>query len=267
MQVHLSERTSEINGRLWGARAEDWADIQEGVVRRVYESVFDRTGIKSGTRYLDVGCGAGMAAQIAASHGAHVTGIDAADGLLAIARARTPTGDFRQGDLEELPFQDQSFDLVTGFNSIQYAGNPVVALREARRVANIDAAVAVVTWGNPENMEAAAVVAALRPFMPPPPPGAPGPFALSDEAALGQFAAAAGLKPVEIFEVDSPFVYPDQETAVRGLNSSGVSVRAIENANEQAVSEAQANAIAPFRKADGSYHIGASFMCLLARRR
>jgi hypothetical protein len=89
---------------------------------------------------------------------------------------------------------------------------------------------------------------------------------LSDEAALRQFAAAAGLKPVEVFDVGSPFVYPDRETAVRGLNSSGVSVRAIQNANEQAVSEAQANAIAPFRNADGSYHIGASFRCLLARR-
>jgi SAM-dependent methyltransferase len=137
--------------------------------------------------------------------GAQVSGIDAADGLLAIARTRTPAGDCRRGDLEELPFPDECLDLVTGFNSIQYAGNPVVALREARRVARVDATVVVVTWGDPENMDAAAVVAALRPFMPPPPPGAPGPFALSDEAALRQFAAAAGLKPVEVFDVDSPF--------------------------------------------------------------
>jgi len=266
MQVQLQPRTSEINGRLWGARAHDWADVQEGVVRRVYECVFERAAVKTGTRYLDLGCGAGMAAQIAASRGAHVTGIDAALALLAIARTRTPAGDFRQGDLEELPLQAESYDLVTGFNSIQYAGNPVVALREARRVAKAGATVVVVTWGDPATMDAAAVVAALRPFMPPPPPGAPGPFALSDTAALRQFAAAAGLKPVEVFDVDSPFIYPDQETAIRGLNSSGVAVRAIENANEQAVAEAQARAIAPFRMADGSYHIGASFRCLLARR-
>jgi ubiquinone/menaquinone biosynthesis C-methylase UbiE len=131
MQVQMKPRTSEINGRLWGARAQDWADIQEGTVRRVYESVFERAGVKPGTRYLDVGCGAGMAAQIAASRGANVSGIDAADALLAMARTRTPAGDFRQGDLEELPFQDECFDLVTGFNSIQYAGNPVLALRVA----------------------------------------------------------------------------------------------------------------------------------------
>ena len=82
MADDLKPRTSEINGQLWGARARDWADIQEGTVRPVYEAVIERTGVGSGTRYLDVGCGAGMAVQIAASHGAEVSGIDAADALL-----------------------------------------------------------------------------------------------------------------------------------------------------------------------------------------
>ena len=78
-----------------------------GHVRPVYEAVLERTRVTTGTRYLDVGCGAGMAAQIAAARGAQVSGIDAAEALLAIARRRTPTGDFRQGDLEELPFDDR----------------------------------------------------------------------------------------------------------------------------------------------------------------
>ena len=106
MSVELKPRTADINGRLWGARASDWANIQEGTVRPVYEAVLERTHVKSGTRYLDVGCGAGMAAQIAAARGAQVSGIDAAEALLDIARLRTPGGDFRLGDLEELPFED-----------------------------------------------------------------------------------------------------------------------------------------------------------------
>jgi hypothetical protein len=69
-----------------------------------------------------------MAAQLAASLGARVSGIDAAEPLLVIARARVPHGDFRLGDLEELPFAERSFDLVTGFNSMQYAGNPTAAV-------------------------------------------------------------------------------------------------------------------------------------------
>ena len=121
------------------------------------------------------------------------------------------------------------------------------------------------TWGNPEGMEAAAVVAALRPLLPPPPSGASGPFALSDVSALRSFAAEAGLSPLEVFDVDSPFVYPDEATAPRGLNSAGVAVRAMENSGEQAVTRAHAEALAPFRQPDGSYRIKATFRCLLAR--
>ncbi len=85
----------------------------------------------------------------------------------------------------------------------------------------------IMTWGKPEGMEAATLLAALRPFLPPPPPGAPGPFALLDEAALRGFAAGAALESVEVFDVDSPWRYPDLSTALRGLSSSGVAVRAI----------------------------------------
>jgi SAM-dependent methyltransferase len=263
--TELKPQTADVNGRLWGARASDWANIQEGTVRPVYEAVLERTRVKSGTRYLDVGCGAGMAAQIAESRGAQVTCIDASEALLEIARRRTPGGDFRRGDLEELPFDDESFDLVTGFNSFQYAGNPAVALGAARRVTKPHGAVVIMTWGTPDRMEAASLVAALRPLMPPPPPGAPGPFALSDEPALRKFAADAGLQPVDVFDVDCPFIYGDEATAVRGLNSAGVAVRAMENSSEQAVTEAHAKAIAPFRQPDGSYRIKATFRCLLAQ--
>lgn len=257
--------TSDVNGRLWSAGARDWADIQEGVVRKLYETVLERMRVGRGMRYLDAGCGAGLAAQIAASRGAQVFGIDAADSLLAIARERTPTGDFRRGDLEALPYADHSFDAVSGFNSFQFAGNPVVALGEARRVTKPSNLIAIVTWGEPEGMEAAVVVGALRPLMPPPPPNAPGPFALSKEAALRQFATEAKLNPIDVFDVDTPFFYPNEATALRGLNSSGVAMRAIENSSIEAVTAAHAKAIAPFRQADGSYRIKAVFRCLLAK--
>jgi SAM-dependent methyltransferase len=259
-------RTSEINRRLWGARARDWAEIQEGIQKPIYEAVFARTNIGQQTRYLDAGCGAGMAAEMAVGLGAKVSGIDAAEALLEIARTRAPLGDFRQGDLEQLPFADGTFDVVTGFNSFQFAGNPGTALAEACRVTKTGGSVVIVTWGDPKDMDAAAIIGALRPLMPPPPPSAPGPFALSNEGALRQFAVSAGLTPVEVFDVDSPFIYPDKTAALRGLNSSGVAVRAMENTSEQAVTEAHAKAIEPFRQSDGSYRVGASFRCLLAQK-
>ena len=203
----------------------------------------------AGTEMLDVGCGSGLAAQIAARRGARVCGLDASPALLEVARSRVPDGEFECGDLEQLPFRDRRFDVVTGFNSFQYAGNPAIALREAARVAKPGAAVVVMTWGAPEGMPAASLVAALRPVLPPPPAGAPGPFALSDESRLREFARSAGLHDKEMFDVAAPWVYPSLDVALRGLRSSGVAARAIEHSGETAVDAAHAQALQPFRQA------------------
>lgn len=121
MPTTKKPKTAAINGRLWGARAQDWAEVQEGQFRSAYEAVFDRLGLATGAMYCDVGCGSGMAALIASQRAARVSGLDAAESLLGLARARVPTGDFHLGEMEELPFPDGTFDLVTGFNSFQYA--------------------------------------------------------------------------------------------------------------------------------------------------
>jgi SAM-dependent methyltransferase len=256
--------TSAVNGRLWGARARDWAEVQEGQCAAAFHAVLDHAGVGAGTRHLDVGCGAGMAVMLSASRGASVCGIDAAEALLAIARERTPAGDFRLGDIEALPFDDDAFDLVTGFNAFQYAGDPAQALREAGRVTRPGGTIVIMTWGDPAGMQAASLLAAMKPLLPPPPPGAPGPFALSDEAALRAFAVAGGLAPGAVFDVDTQWSYPDEATALRGQASSGVSIRAIEHSGEQAVLEAKRAALAPFRQRDGSFRIGARFRCLVA---
>lgn len=257
-------RTSLANGRLWGKRARDWADIQEGQCSAAYEAVFDSLSLCPRSKYCDVGCGAGLAAQIASDRGAEVSGIDAAASLLEIARQRVTGADFRLGDLEELPFPDGTFDVVTGFNSFQFAANPVVALREAKRISKPAGRIAVLTWGDPQGMEAAAIVGALKPLLPPPPPGAPGPFALSDERALRAFAASAGLIALEVFDVACEWRYQDLDTALRGLASSGVAAMAAEHTSVDAVNRSHAAALAPFRQDDGSYRLWASFRWLVA---
>jgi SAM-dependent methyltransferase len=259
--------TGAVNGVLWGARAVDWAALQEGQCRPVYEAVLERLKVGPGTAYLDAGCGAGMAAQMAAARGARVSGLDASEALLKIARERVPAGMFLAGELETLPFADAAFDVVTGFNSFQYARDSTGALMEARRVTKPGGVVAIMTWGPPEGMPAAALVAALRPLLPPPPPGAPGPFALSNEAALREFAEAAGLESKEIFDVESPFRYASLEDGIRGLGSSGVAARARHASGDEAVDRAHAEALAAFRRSDGSYFIPATFRCLFAQVR
>src|SRR5881227_3484440 len=123
-----------VQSDLWGARAREWC-VMEAQMRPLYEVVLDQVGLGHGTELLDAGCGAGLAAQLAAQRGAVVSGVDATAELLAIDEERVPNGEFVVGDLESLAYQAASFDAVVGFNSFQYAASPRTALEEARRVA------------------------------------------------------------------------------------------------------------------------------------
>lgn len=264
MKTMKSKGTSPVNGPLWGARARDWAEVQEGQFAAAFHNVLAYANVGSGTDHLDAGCGAGMAAALSTSLGARVRGLDASEALLDIARERSPGGDFRQGDLEALPWDNDSFDLVTGFNSFQYAGDATQALREAGRVTRPGGTVVIMTWGDPAGMEAAGHIAALKPLLPPPPPGAGGPFALSEEASLRAFAKAGGLIPLEVHDVDTPWHYPDLATALRGMASSGVAAKAVQHSGEDALIDAMTEFLVPFQRLDGSIGFGARARYLVA---
>lgn len=257
--------SAAVHGRLWGARARDWADLQEDQCRPEYEVVFARLGLGAGTRYCDIGCAAGVAAQVAAQRGALVWGLDAAEGLIEIARARVPSGDFRVGDMEQLPFANGQFDVVTGFRAFSYAARPLVALAEARRVARPGGRIVMLTWGKADGRGVDALIEALTPLLPPRPAGTPWIYDLSGEAALRAYVASAGLEPLEVDTIDTTWTYPDLATALRGFASSGRAVRAIECTSAAAVDEAHAAALAGYRADDGSYRVGASLIWAVAR--
>lgn len=70
-----SVSTAQVQGQLWGTRPQDYAELIEPWSRPLYEAVFEAAGVVEGTWLLDVGCGPGLAAQIAARRGAHVAGL------------------------------------------------------------------------------------------------------------------------------------------------------------------------------------------------
>ncbi|HYY23716.1 MAG TPA: class I SAM-dependent methyltransferase [Thermoleophilaceae bacterium] len=256
--------SAQAQGELWGARARDWAEVQEPAQSGLYGPVLDAAGVGEGTRLLDAGCGSGVATAVAHGRGATVAGIDAALPLIEHARERLAGAEFRVGELEALPYEDSAFDVVTGFNSFQYPADPVRALREARRVTRSGGTVVIVTWGRPEDCEASAYLKALGSLVPPPPPGAPGPFALSEPGALEELAGQAGLTSGTAQELATRWEYPDRETALRGLLSAGPAVKAIDTSGEERVFEAVADSIAPFRTASGGYAIENSWRYLVA---
>jgi SAM-dependent methyltransferase len=256
--------SATVQGRLWNARARDWAEAQEATLLPLFEAIAGHLGIGRGSRVLDVGCGAGLFLRRAADRGAEVAGLDAAPALVAIARERLPAADLREGEMEWLPWADGSFDVVAGINAFQYATRPEVAVGEAARVLRPSGRVALAVWGRPESCQAAAYLAALGALLPPPPPGAPGPFALSQPGALASLARAAGLEPVAAREVETVWAYPDEEALLRGLLSSGPAARAIAEAGEGRVRDAVLAAVAPCRTPDGAYRLHNVFRYTIA---
>lgn len=252
-----------MQGQIWGTRARDWADVQEKVAIPLYEEVIRKTGVGAGKSVLDVGCGSGIFCEMAAGLGARVSGIDAAKNLIEIAGERVPEGDFRVCEMEVLPYPDRSFDVVTGFGSFQFAADPAAALREASRVSRTGTVV-VAVFGKPEESESTAYVRAMGALLPAPPPGAPGPFALSADGALEALARQAGLTPYNVETIACPWDYPDEQTALRGLLASGPAIRAIQVKGEEVVRETILNALAPFRTRSGGYHLSNSFRYMIA---
>lgn len=112
--------SAAIEGPDWSAKAAGWAELWAGLADPAREAVAEATGIGTGMRVLDVGCGSGEFCMLAAARGAVVSGIDAAEGMVEIARRRLPGADLRVGAMERLPWDDDGFDLVTAFNAIQF---------------------------------------------------------------------------------------------------------------------------------------------------
>lgn len=237
----------------WGAQPQDWTTYQETAVRPLYEAVFDQLGLTADTRLLDVGCGAGLAAQLAASRGARIWALDASAALLEIARSRVPEGEFRLGDMAALPYPETSFDVVTGFNSFQFATDLAAVFGQVKRVSRPGGSVVVAVWGRPEECESAITIDAISRLVPDPRPGLRGPFALSAPGVVEVALIQAGLGRTSSGTVACPYIYPDLDAAVAGWQASGTAARAMQHVGAEAVRQAIIDSLPPYRTPDGRY--------------
>lgn len=129
--------------------------------------------VHAGQKVLDVACGTGVVAITAARLGAKVTGLDLTPELLAHARENAAIAkvevNWREGDVESLPFDDSSFDVVVSQFGHMFAPRPEVAIGEMLRVLKPGGTIAFATW--PPELLIGRSFGLVGRYAPPPPPG------------------------------------------------------------------------------------------------
>lgn len=219
----------ETSGASWGARARDWALYQEDLGSNAISLVLSRTGVGLQTKVLDIACGSGLAVQQAVTMGADGAGVDASEALLDIARERAPHAHFVRSPMEELPFEDETFDVVTSFNGLQFGGDE--AFPEAVRVLNPGGMLAVSFWSDFGDFEE--YFALLQNYSHPSGPTLPEKF--KELGVAEKKFEDLGLNEIERVNTEVVIFYGGIDDAYKGLASAGPAVVAIDYSGETEV--------------------------------
>jgi len=205
------------------------------MVAAAWEAVAGAAGVGDGTSLLDLGCGDGGFCAYAARRGAIVHGLDVEPDAIAEALEAAPGADLRLGLMENLPWADASFEVVTSFNALQYALDAEMALIEAMRVARPGGRIAICKWGPAAENESFAFLISI---------GADGVRAgrLPVTDPVQEAIAAAGVEVVATGEVAAPIVMADEVALEVSLERARIRPEG-----------SVAAAAAPYRRADGSY--------------
>jgi SAM-dependent methyltransferase len=169
--------------------------------------ILDRLNVQPGTQMLDVACGAGQFAAAAARRGAAVTGVDIAANLVAQARehARAQGAEVRfdEGDAEDLPYPDSSFDLVVSLIGAMFAPRPERVAAELIRVCRPGGRIVMANW-TPEGF-VGRMFKTIGKHVPPPP--MPSPLLWGDEQTARE-RLGTGASEVCTTRQMYPFRYP-----------------------------------------------------------
>jgi len=207
MMSATSGEMDSIKARLksiWTAGDYDrFSRYLEGSAREFYE----RLNIAPGCQLLDVACGSGQVALMAARDGIEVTGVDIASNSVERARARAQAAGlsarFEEADAEALPFDDASFDMVVSLIGAMFASRPQVVAQELLRVCVPGGTIAMANW-TPQGF-IGQMFKTVAKFIAP--SGMPAPVLWGDEASVRE-RLGYGLSELRLMRRQYLFDYP-----------------------------------------------------------
>lgn len=220
----------------WGRRAVDFATLNEPQNCREYVAVHHRLGVDAGDRLLDVACGAGLALELASARGATCAGVDASTRLAAVARDRNPDADVRVGDMQALPWEGSSFDVVTSFRGIW--GTTPTALVEVHRVLVPGGRLGMTVWGNIKRSAGAWLMAPLALVSTTKIEDRGAMLSLGWPGVGEDLLRRCGFDSIERHDIPCFLEFPDPEAYARALASSGPAFEALQDVGESAFFDA-----------------------------
>ena len=214
----------------WRAAADGWRrwlDVVEAPEggQRHSDTLVELAKLKPNQAVLDVGGGYGepsLTAARAVGPNGRVVCTDISEAMLAFARERAAESglsniEFLASDAEELEFDDEIFDAVLSRATLMFLPDVTGTLKRLRSFLRPEGRLAASVWGPVPDVQFAAAfgVVARELALPPPPPGRPGAFALSDPERLAGHVNAAGFRDVAtgtvsvVFETESAERFAD----------------------------------------------------------
>ena len=241
--------------------------------------MLDGVALAPTDRVLELACGPGGLGIAAAARAGDVVLSDVVPTMVEIAAKRVANAGVANAttrviDLEDIDEPRASFDVVLCREGLMFAVEPAAALRQIRAVLRDGGRLAVAVWGPQADNPWLSVVmesVAAQVGRPVPPPGMPGPFALSDADALVALFEAAHFDDITLDRVDVPLhatSFEDWWTRTSGVAGPVAEIIAGLPTDAQAELEARLRAaVAPYESADGSIAFQGVSLVVTARQR
>jgi SAM-dependent methyltransferase len=259
LSISDAERLRAFERQGHDALAATYHDFFAPVTALAIEPLLEAVGLRPGMQLIDVATGPGALAAAAANRAAQAVGVDLSPRMVELARRLHPGVEFREGEVEHLPFADHTFDaLVCGFG-LGHFPRPEAAVAECVRVLKPGGRIALSWWDDPARQRIQGIfretIAELAVALPPELPQAHNSYRFSNTQEFVRLLSGAGLVEVAVVEHAASHSVPDVETLWRGgLGScvlTGAAIRHQDEATQKRIRAAFERRASVYKSANG----------------
>ena len=250
-------RTFERQGH--DALAKSYHAFFADVTALATNPLFDAVRLQPGTHLLDVASGPGALAAEAANRGARSVGVDLSPRMIELAQRLYPTIEYREADVEHLPFPDHTFDAVVCAFGLGHFPRPALAVAECVRTLSPGGRIAFSWWDDPSRQRIQGIfrdaIAEIGVSAPLDVPQGHNVFRYSNSDEFLRLLDGAGLTEVKVAEHAGTYLVRDAETLWQGglgsLVLTGAVIRKQDEATRELIRAAFERRASAYKSAEG----------------